>query len=428
MNNNIVSLNQSKLFIGIDLAKKIHVAKAIDINGIQVGYLSSLKNDREGFKTFKSWVYKIMKETNTESCIIGMEPTGIYWQRIASYIITSMDNCEAVFVNQQKVKLTRLLYGNGKGKNDPIDALSIARCVKHNNYSKMNTHEKKFTNLKILTRHRNNLLKQQSQLIGRLDNEIINTFSEYKNVAANWHCKSLVTIFAKYPLPEDIVAADEKDIFEQLRTNVKSGVGYKFIRLLKETAAEFINNDTGNIFAAENDVVRYIMKSEFNALLELQEKINEIDEIIKNKVSEISYAENLLEIKGVGEGTVAALLGESGDLNKYETGKHLISFIGFDLKQCSSGEHKGKMKISKCGSRRLRDIVYKVCLTLINENKYFKQLYNYYISRKENPLKKKQAQIAVCCKLLRVLHGMVKNNSKFNGNEVIKGILDKKAA
>ena len=78
MNNNIVSLNQSKLFIGIDLAKKIHVAKAIDINGIQVGYLSSLKNDREGFKTFESWVYKIMKETNTESCIIGMEPTGIY--------------------------------------------------------------------------------------------------------------------------------------------------------------------------------------------------------------------------------------------------------------------------------------------------------------------------------------------------------------
>ena len=89
MNNNIVSLNQSKLFIGIDLAKKIHVAKAIDINGIQVGYLSSLKNDREGFKTFKSWVYKIMKETNTESCIIGMEPTGISRQLSYRCIIYS---------------------------------------------------------------------------------------------------------------------------------------------------------------------------------------------------------------------------------------------------------------------------------------------------------------------------------------------------
>lgn len=31
MNNNIVSLNKSKVFIEIDLAKKIHVTKAIDI-------------------------------------------------------------------------------------------------------------------------------------------------------------------------------------------------------------------------------------------------------------------------------------------------------------------------------------------------------------------------------------------------------------
>ena len=68
MNNNIVSLNQSKLFIGIDLAKKIHVAKAIDINGIQVGYLSSLKNDREGFKTFDK---EILNEISTVFLIIA---------------------------------------------------------------------------------------------------------------------------------------------------------------------------------------------------------------------------------------------------------------------------------------------------------------------------------------------------------------------
>lgn len=428
MNSNIISLNQSKLFIGIDLAKKTHVAKAIDINGTQVGYLSSLENSKDGFENFKSWVYKIMRETKTEFCIIGMEPTGIYWQRIASYIIASMDNCEAVFVKQQKVKLTRQLYGNGKGKNDPLDALAIARCLKDKNFFNMNVHDEKFRNLKALTRFKKDYLKRQSQLINKLDNDVINVFPGYKNAAANWSSKSLITIFSEYPLPEDIVAADEKDIFTQLRTNVKSGVGYKFIRLLKEVAAQFISNDTGNLFAAEDDVVRFIMKKRFKELLQVQKEILELEEIIEKKVSEISYAENMIEIKGIGEGTIAALLGETGDLAKYETGKHLISFIGFDLKECSSGEHKGKMKISKCGSRRLRDIVYKVCLPLINENKYFKQLYNHYVSRKENPLKKKQAQIAVCCKLLRVLHGMVKNNSKFDGNEVIKGIIDKKAA
>ena len=280
-----------------------------------------------------------------------MEPTGIYWQRIASYIIASMDNCEAVFVKQQKVKLTRQLYGNGKGKNDPLDALAIARCLKDKNFFNMNVHDEKFRNLKELTRFRKDYLKRQSQLINKLDNDVINVFPGYKNAAANWSSKSLITIFSEYPLPEDIVAADEKDIFAQLRTNVKSGIGYKFIRLLKEVAAQFISNDTGNLFAAEDDVVRFIMKKRFKELLQVQKEILELKEIIEKKVSEISYAENMIEIKGIGEGTIAALLGETGDLAKYETGKHLISFIGFDLKECSSGEHKGKMKISKCGSR-----------------------------------------------------------------------------
>ena len=174
MNSNIISLNQSKLFIGIDLAKKTHVAKAIDINGTQVGYLSSLENSKDGFENFKSWVYKIMRETKTEFCIIGMEPTGIYWQRIASYIIASMDNCEAVFVKQQKVKLTRQLYGNGKGKNDPLDALAIARCLKDKNFFNMNVHDEKFRNLKALTRFKKDYLKRQSQLITSLSNLFIN--------------------------------------------------------------------------------------------------------------------------------------------------------------------------------------------------------------------------------------------------------------
>ena len=428
MNNNIISLNQSKIFIGIDLAKKIHVAKAVDVNGNEVAYLSALENTREGFEEFASWVYKVMKQTKVESCLIGMEPTGIYWQRIATFIKKNMENCEAVFVKQEKVKIIRQFYDNGKGKNDPIDALAIARCVKERNYFNMNIDSQEFMALKALSRLKNDYLKRQSQLINKLDNDVVNVFPGYKNASANWASKSLITIFAKYPLPEDIVAATEEELFTQLRTNVKSGIGYKFIRLLKDVALEFVSNDTGNIFAADNDTLRYIMKKRFNELIQVQKDILEVDEMLEKKLSAISYSDNMVAIKGIGTGTVAALLGETGDLSKYETGKHLISFVGFDLKQCSSGEHKGKIKISKCGSRRLRNIVYKVCLPLINENEYFNQLYNYYIGRKENPLKKKQAQIAVCCKLLRVLHGMVKNNSKFDGNEVIKGILDKKAS
>ena len=80
------------------------------------------------------------------------------------------------------------------------------------------------------------------------------------------------------------------------------------------------------------------------------------------------------------------------------------------------------MRISKCGSRKLRNILFKVALPLVNTNEYFKTYYNYLITRSMNPLKKMQALIAVCCKLLRCIHGMVKNNEKFNGLEIVKGL------
>ena len=57
-----------------------------------------------------------------------------------------------------------------------------------------------------------------------------------------------------------------------------------------------------NFYKIKNKLISY---HKFN---EKEKSPYLIDEIIKNKVSEISYAENLLEIKGVGEGTVAAFI------------------------------------------------------------------------------------------------------------------------
>ncbi|MTV51093.1 hypothetical protein GJ688_20010 [Heliobacillus mobilis] len=42
-------------------------------------------------------------------------------------------------------------------------------------------------------------------------------------------------------------------------------------------------------------------------------------------------------------------------------------------------------------------------LVLVSKNQQFKQLHQYYINRKDNPLRKKQSIIALCGKLIRVL-------------------------
>lgn len=422
MNNNIISLNKSRIFIGVDLSKNFHVAKAIDINGNLVGTLAHLDNHYEAFEGFKTWVQGIKSECKVDTVIIGMEPTGIYWQDITSFIFTNMTDCEAVFIKPHKVRLTRNLYGNGKGKNDFIDALAIARCVKDNNYFYINPQSKEFNNLKAYSRHRSDYLKRQNYLFNKLENILSTVFIDYKKVFKEWSSESFVTILSKYPLPEDIASATEEDLLVQLRTKVPSGVGLKKIRLLQSVAKAYLENNTENLYVADRTVIKFILLDFLNEFIAIKDKISVIDKKLEELTLSIEYTENLQEIKGVGIGTVAAIIAEAGDISRFETGKHLISYVGFDLKECSSGNHKGKMKISKCGSSKLRSILFKVALPLINYNDYFKIYYNYLISRKTNPLKKMQALIAVCCKLLKCIHGMVKNNQKFNGLEIIKGI------
>ena len=428
MNNNIILLEKSKIFIGIDLSKGFHVVKAIDINGKLVGEISRLENHYSDFHNFKSWVMNLLSKCNVESAIIGMEPTGIYWQDITSYIITNMPECEAVFVSQRKVIVAREFYGNGKGKNDFIDALAIARCVKDNNYFYINPQSSEFSSLKALSRYRDDCLKRQSYIHNKLDNFIGSIFCDYKKVFSEWSSRSLVTIMSKYTLPEDILEASEEELLKQLRTRVSSGVGLKKIRQLQAVAKEYLENYTENVYLANKEDLRFIIQEYLNEYLIVQDKIDTINEKLNSLVSKIEGVDNILEIEGIGEVTVAALFSEVGDINRFSTSKQLISYIGFDLKECSSGAHKGKMKISKCGNRKLRNILFKVSLPLVLQNPYFKMYYQYLTTRTENPLKKMQALIAVCCKLIRCIHGMMKHKTKFDGSKIIESISGMKAA
>jgi hypothetical protein len=47
-------------------------------------------------------------------------------------------------------------------------------------------------------------------------------------------------------------------------------------------------------------------------------------------------------------------------------------------------------------------------MPMVAKNKEFQELNKYYTTRKENPLKKKQSLIVLCCKLIRVFFVILK--------------------
>ena len=68
---------------------------------------------------------------------------------------------------------------------------------------------------------------------------------------------------------------------------------------------------------------------------------------------------------------------------------------------------RGRSSISKRGRRKLRRLLFQVVLPLIRSNEDFREVYTYYTTRKENPLKGMQAMIAVSCKVIRIFYALL---------------------
>ena len=117
--------------------------------------------------------------------------------------------------------------------------------------------------------------------------------------------------------------------------------------------------------------------------------------------------EKLLAVKGVGIITVAGFLAEVGDIGHFTSPKQIQKLPGLEPKENSSGKHKGRSSISKRGRRKLRRLLFQVVLPLIRSNEDFREVYTYYMTRKDNLLKGTQAMIAMSCKVIRIFYALL---------------------
>ena len=157
-------------------------------------------------------------------------------------------------------------------------------------------------------------------------------------------------------------------------------------------------------------------------ILKLDEQLAEIESALHKKCREISYAENILAINGVGEKILSGILAEMGDISRFDDVKEIQKLSGMGLVACSSGKHKGQTKISHRGRKRLRYWLFQAAKSAVSHAEEFKQLHVYYTTRASNPLKKMQSLIVIACKILRVIYTILKTGAAYDPKKMLKDI------
>ncbi|XXF69946.1 transposase [Thermoanaerobacterium thermosaccharolyticum] len=205
----------------------------------------------------------------------------------------------------------------------------------------------------------------------------------------------------EFPTPAKVLENGTQKILATWKKEIKRAVGIKRAEKLVEAASNSVGKKHG-IEMAELEIKLIIEQYEM-----LLRQLKNIESNIEELFMQVHGSDEITAIKGVGVITAATFIAEVGDITKYEHPKQIQKLAGYNLVENSSGQHKGQTTISKRGRRRLRSTLYKMVMPILANNKEFQELHKYYTTRKENPLKKKQSMIVLCCKLIRIFFAIL---------------------
>ena len=405
------AIENTDAIVGIDIAKNVHWAGIILPNGKEIKKSFSFNNNRKGFESLVETVKNVLTMLNFKNVIIGMEPTGHYWKSCARYL-KKIDWIKVVTVNPFHVKNAKEFDDNCQTKNDKKDCMTIARLIKDARYFEPYLPEGIWAELRNLSNTRAELVRKQNAVKNRIVATIDEYFPEYTKIFNNILSRTSEEILKKCPFPEDIKSLGEEELLKHIKETVKRGYSKKQVKEIYELAEESIGIREG-IYGAKFQLKMYTEEAEM-----LAKQIKMTEEELEKQLKETGFYENLISIQGIGIVSAAMLVGEIGDINRFDSYEQIRRYAGLNLVENSSGKHKGKTTISKRGRSLLRSILYRMAFTMVNKNKEIKQLYKYLTTRKENRLKKKQAIVAVIGKILQIVYALVTKNEEYKATRV----------
>lgn len=414
-NKKINQVKETTMVVGIDVGSVKHYFRAFNWRGIELTKKPiPFSNSMEGFTAFSAEVVRLMEQNGLEEAMVGFEPTGHYWFNLGQFL--SGKNIKFVMVNPLHVNKTKELDDNSPSKNDCKDPRVIANLVREGRYFFTYMPTGVFAELRNASNRRFVLTEELIRTKNRLQKWIAVYFPEYKGIYTHIDAKGGMLVLKTAPTPEEIIKLGVDGVIQIWKDAKLRGNGHKKAMLIVNAASQSIGLTEG-LEEARMEIQDLIEDYELQ-----MKRLEKVNSLIENLCKQIKYVDKLLEIKGIGIITVAGFIAEVGDITRFDNAKELQKLAGLELVADSSGKHNGKTRISKRGRKRLRYLLVQAAVSVIGKNDEFRQIHEYYTTRKNNPLKKMQSLIAVACKLIRVFYVILTKGRSYDASKMLGDI------
>ncbi|AEI56411.1 IS110 family transposase [Limosilactobacillus reuteri] len=366
----------------------------------------SLVHTRAGFNALRDMIKKAQKP------IIYFEATGIYSRVIEHFCETN----GLRFCRLNPLELHLKSESLRRVKTDQKDAHRIALTVQENTFRLTVPWKKDYLQLHELSRFYNQLNADWNYRLNHLHTALEQVFPELKQLFVNRTSKLALNIVELFPHPALVRPYSRVKLKNILMASTDKRISkmkaYKYAGRLIDLAQKSYPAVSGD--AIQVDEVRYYARQLIALTRKKEEVIKRMESIAQRLPEYILYC----SFPGIGKQTAAQLMGELGDISRFDNANQLNAFVGIDIRRYQSGTYLGQDHINKRGNPIARKLLYFTVGNMIRQqHAHSNHIVDYYYRLKEkrpHPKLNKVAMVACMNKTLKCLLSMIKHHEKYH--------------
>ena len=402
-------VRSTTLVVGVDVGKAYNAVGFMNKEGKVLGSSAKIYNSREGFEQFVKVVEDLKARYGLKDVLIGMEPTGHYWRKLAYF--GREQGYEVRFIRTTALKHHRELDESASAKSDSRDALTITNITREGKYIDTVIEDGPLRQLRTLSKARERLLRYSVSAKNSLHAALDDYFPELHELFGSMGTRSLWAILERCPFPEDVLSIKVSTLRDLIakRSRRKAG-GAQKARALYQAASKSIG--LRQIGSADRYRVQMCLEEVKRTVLTLKS----MDQQIKSMLKEISAAPYLLSIPGIGALSAAVFLGELGNPAHFQNARQIVKYAGYDPQESDSGSWVGRRFISKKGRWLMRKYLFFMSMRVVVLTNYFKAYYERKLETKNRVgqlPRRKEILCAVAIKLIKVIFALLRDKRPF---------------
>jgi len=399
----VTKINDKTVIATLDIGKNIQYGYFRAPNGNDVKPFE-FYNSKKSYDEFWQKLCQFKDQERLEQIVIGFESTGPYAEPLFHFL--RKKPVRLVQVNPVHTKRVKELTGNSPNKTDKKDPRVIADVISLGHALTLVVPEGPAAQLRRLTQARQRAIKTRTSMINQLQHLIFMIFPEFLQVL-KIATKTARYLIKHYTTAEKICALGLESVNQIFKKVSRGKLGQNRAKQLYEAAKNSIGISEGQqsiVFEIEHLIDRIEAEDQF---------IDSLEKQMCAYLQQIPYSQNILSIKGLGQVTVAGLIGEVADFNKFDTISEIMKLAGLDLYEISSGNRRGQRRISKRGRPLMRKLLFFAAINAVKSKGIMHAKYQQMLDR---GMPKMKALIAISRKLLGLIFAIVRDKTKYVEN------------